>query len=98
MAKGPESQLKDRVLKALEKHGGYWFKTHGDRFTGRGIPDIVGCYKGHFVGIELKDPGKVPTDIQAYNLTKIHEAGGRQGAAETVAQALVIALRKEVRE
>lgn len=53
----------------------------------RGIPDIVGCYNGHFFAWELKrnlaeaskTSGRIA--LQLYNVSRIHRA---QGVAEVV--------------
>ena len=42
----------------------------------RGIPDILTCVNGYFVGIEVKDTGGRPTDIQIQKIKKIRSAGG----------------------
>jgi Holliday junction resolvase len=51
-----ESQLTTQILKALRKEGGFWFKVHGSAYQVTGLPDIIGCYKGRFVGFEVKLP------------------------------------------
>lgn len=56
-----ETQLTAKILKALRKRGGFWFKVHGNAFQMAGIPDILGCYRGRFVGLEVKLPGKEHT-------------------------------------
>lgn len=40
-----------------------------------GIPDLVGCVNGRFVGLELKVDSPV-TELQLYVLKKISDAGG----------------------
>ncbi|MCH7632934.1 MAG: hypothetical protein IIB59_06950, partial [Planctomycetes bacterium] len=42
----------------------------------RGVPDLLICYLGHFVGMELKIPGEGPKEIQEYHLERIAAAGG----------------------
>lgn len=53
-----------------------------------GIPDIVGCYHGRFVAVEVKRPGNKPTLIQRCVMRKIWEAGGIVGVVYDVPQAL----------
>ena len=68
-----ESQLQSKLLKELKKVG--WFYKASDRFRA-GIPDIIGCYQGRFVALELKvDPRKV-TPLQDYELKAIYREGG----------------------
>jgi hypothetical protein len=41
-----------------------------------GVPDIVVCYKSHFLGIECKANGNRTTEIQDRNLVAIKKNGG----------------------
>jgi len=70
-----ETALKNQVLRYLKKKG-YFIKYHSGYGGATGIPDILGCYKGFFIAIELKIKGNKPTKIQLYNLKKIREEGG----------------------
>lgn len=38
-----ESKLQRRCQDILKKGGAFVFKTHGDMFTRKGIPDLVSC-------------------------------------------------------
>lgn len=71
-----ETLVKKQVTKILDKHGAYHFfpATHG--YGRSGVPDIVACYKGYFVGIECKAGKGVPTALQLKELRLIDEAGG----------------------
>ncbi len=53
---------------------GFFWKSN-DRFT-VGVPDIIGCFNGHFIAIEVKKPGEKPREIQKYWLNKIAESKG----------------------
>lgn len=72
----PEGKVKDKVKKLLKQFGVYYFmpSTHG--YGSSGVPDIVGLYKGRFIGIECKALGKQATDLQIHNLMQIQENGG----------------------
>jgi Holliday junction resolvase len=41
-----------------------------------GVPDIVACLNGKFVGIECKAGDNQPTALQVKNLKAIRSAGG----------------------
>lgn len=41
-----------------------------------GIPDIIACYKGRFIGIEAKEPGNKPSELQLAHGRQIKKAGG----------------------
>lgn len=73
-----ESNLTRSILKALQRRGGFWFKVHGHPGQRRGIPDIIGCYKGRFIGLELKVPDRRDkvTELQEQVLEEISKAGG----------------------
>jgi hypothetical protein len=72
----PETKVKKAVTKILDKHGAYHFfpATHG--YGRSGVPDIVACYQGKFIGIECKAGKGVPTALQLKELRLIDEAGG----------------------
>jgi hypothetical protein len=58
--------------------GGRPFKIQGgaDSFQEIGIPDLLCCYQGRFVGAEAKIPGNKPSAKQAAILDEIADAGG----------------------
>lgn len=72
----PETSVKRAVVKILDEHGAYHFfpATHG--YGRSGVPDIVACHKGFFIGIECKAGKGVPTALQLKELRLIDEAGG----------------------
>ena len=39
-------------------------KFIGEIFMRAGIPDIIACIKGRFIGIEVKDEGNKPSELQ----------------------------------
>ena len=65
-----EKKIETQIKNWLTEIGAYWFKVHGSSFMEPGIPDIVCCINGHFVGIEVKDKGKLYNQSSAQ---KIHE-------------------------
>jgi len=68
MSRQPEGRLVKNILDFLNaNYPGYWRKIHGGPFQRRGIPDILGCYRGRFVGIEVKEKGNKPTMLQIDN-------------------------------
>lgn len=84
--------VKDQV-KELRKAGAECSKIQGGPTQERGVPDILGCYKGKFFAIESKLPGKEKnlSPYQKVKLKKYKAAGAKVGVATTVAQALKIA-------
>lgn len=73
-----EKQFEEKVKAYLKEHG-CWFLKYwgGGGYTKSGIPDILVCCKGWFIGVEVKAANGKPSDLQVYNLRKIDTAGGR---------------------
>ena len=72
-----ESDLTKKMARLLRSRGGWARKTHGGP-QGAGWPDLIACYRGYFIGIEVKLPGKQQnvTDLQREVLVRINAAGG----------------------
>lgn len=72
-----EKNFENKVKKFLkEEH--CWFIKYwgGGEFTKAGVPDVLCCCNGTFLGIEIKAPNGRPSELQIHNLKKIDEAGG----------------------
>jgi Holliday junction resolvase len=72
----PEGRVKRKAIAELQKLGMYVFFPATGGFGRSGIPDIVCCYKGKFIGIECKAHGNKPTALQQSNLEEIVNNGG----------------------
>jgi Holliday junction resolvase len=86
--KQPETHLVTKIRERLQAEGGWWVKIHGGPFQQAGIPDIIGCYKGRFIGIEVKLDYNKPSGLQQLVLSELTKAGARCGVAYSVQQAL----------
>lgn len=77
MASTPEKLVKQKVVKLLKAQGVYYFSpmTHG--FGRSGVPDIICCIDGKFLGIECKAGSNKPTALQEKEMQAIRDAGGR---------------------
>ena len=73
MAMTPEAKVKKVVAKQLKQLGAFYFYPVTGGWGRGGIPDIVGCYKGHFFGIECKAGKNKPTPLQQNSLLVINE-------------------------
>lgn len=51
-------------------------KFIGEIFMRAGIPDIICCVKGRFIGIECKDGDNSASDLQIAHGLQIKKAGG----------------------
>lgn len=71
-----ESLFITQIKKYLRDRGAYCEKIWGGGFQSAGIPDIIGCYRGHFIGIEAKVGNNKPSEIQKAKIKMINDAGG----------------------
>ena len=76
MATTPESKVKAKVVKLLKHYDVYYFfpATHG--FGRSGVPDVVCCVRGWFLGIECKAGANKPTPLQEREIAAIQESKG----------------------
>lgn len=54
----PEGKVKEACKKYLKSIGAWYFMPVSNGMGQVGIPDIIICYRGRFVAIETKAPGK----------------------------------------
>ena len=76
MVMTPEAKVKKKVVAQLKEMGAYYFYPVTGGYGFSGVPDIVGCYKGIFFGIECKSGSNKPTALQDKNLTDIRNQKG----------------------
>jgi hypothetical protein len=78
------------IAKALRARGAWVAKIHGGMYGTSGIPDLLCCFHGAFVALEVKRPGNKPTPSQAAQLEGITRAGGRALVVHDADEALAI--------
>jgi hypothetical protein len=71
-----EKWVKAQVVKMLKELDAYYFYPVASGYMRTGVPDIVACYRGRFLGIECKANGNRTTEIQDRNLVAIKKNGG----------------------
>ena len=71
-----ETPLQERIQKYIRSIGGYVIKTHGDMISEPGIPDLICCYRGIFIGFEVKVDDNTPSKHQGIHCRKIWKSGG----------------------
>ena len=71
-----EKTFENKVKKFLESEGAHFVKFFANSYTKSGVPDILACVNGYFVGVEVKSQQGKPSELQIYNVNKIREAGG----------------------
>lgn len=62
----------------------FFWKEHGGHYGTSGVPDIICCYKGRFLGLEVKLPSGRLTELQKRAIEKINRAGGIACRVESV--------------
>ena len=82
--------LEKDIVAAIKRYLGtlgedvFFWKEHGGPYGASGVPDIICCYKGRFLGLEAKLPNSRLTRLQARALEKINRAGGIARRVENV--------------
>lgn len=81
MSKKPETIFKEKVLNYFKTIPNLWvLKVYGNAIQSGGIPDLLICYKGRFIALELKDPNEKntygATGRQLIHIKKIKQCGG----------------------
>lgn len=74
---GNEKNFEEKVKKFLKEQNCWFIKYWGGGgYTKSGIPDLLVCCSGLFLGVELKAPKGKPSELQLYHLKEIGKAGG----------------------
>lgn len=78
MSTTPEGKVKKQVREFLRKHDIWFYQPVQNGMGVVGIPDFICCWKGRFIAIETKAPGKMSqvTPNQQRVLDAIREHGG----------------------
>ena len=78
-----EQTIQSKIIKYLEGEGAYVVKVTSANKAG--VPDVLACLKGKFIGVEVKNVTGRPTELQLYNIRRIISAGGIAGVCRSVA-------------
>ncbi|MDD4003431.1 MAG: VRR-NUC domain-containing protein [Clostridia bacterium] len=75
----------------------FCWKEHGGQFGTAGIPDIIICFKGKFIALEVKVGKNKPTILQEVTIRRILKAGGYALVVRSVEETkqVIQALSKE---
>ena len=76
---GPEKKVENEIKMYLDKIHAWYVKVAASPMMPPGIPDILACIEGRFVGIEVKAPGKLSNTslAQKFQHQNIRKAGGK---------------------
>jgi len=69
-----EQDIVAKIQKYIKARGGYVVKTITSNRAG--VPDLLCCIEGRFLGIEVKAPGGKVSALQLANIAMIEAAGG----------------------
>lgn len=75
----------------------FFWKEHGGQYGTAGIPDLIVCYKGRFIGLECKVGRNKATILQEVTIKQILRAGGYAMVVRTVEEVkeIIEAFKKE---
>lgn len=71
-----EAQFSREVTQYLESKGAIVNNQTGSMFAKVGVSDLLVCYKGYFIALELKVGNYQPDPLQITYLQKVRDAGG----------------------
>lgn len=88
MAMTPEGKVKAAVKAYLKDIGAWSFLPVSNGMGRHGIPDVIVCHQGRFLGVECKAPGKRTNTsaLQDRELAGITAAGGVAIVVDNVEQ------------
>ena len=72
----PEALLTKSIRQLLNSVGIFAWKEWGGPMSTPGVPDIIGCFKGRMIGIEIKSEKGVVSEYQKEFIENINRAGG----------------------
>lgn len=95
MSTQPESRLSRNIQQALRLEGWFVFKIHGGPTMMAGLPDLIVCAEGYFIGLETKMPEKRnnTSPRQDFVHEQIRIAGGLVYVVTSVAEAVDVVHR-----
>ena len=71
-----ENNFQTRVIKYIKQHGGYVLNVAGGTQIPRGTPDLIVCWRGRFLALELKTDIGSLEELQKEKIANIRESGG----------------------
>ncbi len=69
-----ETAITEAIMRWLRRQGAHVIKTYGGPYR-RGLPDLIGVYRGRALALEVKRPGGTPTPLQEHELGRWAAAG-----------------------
>jgi len=78
-----EKSIVAAIKKRVVESGGKVYKLHGTAYAVAGAPDLIGSYHGRAFAVEVKQPGRGPTVLQARELAEWQKQGWVVGVAHS---------------
>lgn len=79
-----EKSIENKIKTYLRSKGAYCVKYHGNKFSQVGVADLLVCYKGRFLAIEIKNDTGKTSPLQDANIEMVKQAGGISFVARSV--------------
>ena len=79
-----EALLTKSIRQLLNSVGIFSWKEWGGPMSTPGVPDIIGCFKGRLIGIEIKSEKGVVSEYQKEFIENINRAGGLAFVARSI--------------
>ena len=94
----PEGKVKKKVKEYLVSIGAWYYMPVSNGMGRSGCPDILVCYKGHFLAFETKAPGKLKntTPNQDREIAGINKAEGLAIVVDDVEQVKEVINAKDI--
>lgn len=71
-----EKKFENKIRSMLTERGAWVLKTWSNGVQRSGVPDLIVCYKGYFLGLEIKAKNGRASELQKWNIDGIKKAGG----------------------
>lgn len=85
-----EGKVQKKIIEYLTNVGAEVVKV--ERANKRGVSDLLACYKGRFLAIEVKEPNKPDnaSELQSVFLGRVKRAGGYSTLATSTEEVLIL--------
>ena len=74
--KKEESSIQKDISDYLTSKGAEVYNPKTGSHSKKGTPDLLLCFQGLFIAIEVKQPGKKPSKLQQLRIKRDKKAGG----------------------
>lgn len=79
-----EADITRQIRDFLKMQNIWHWKHWSGMGSAPGVSDILGCYQGRFMAIEVKRPGRKATDAQRRFIDNVNDAGGIGFVADSI--------------